>query len=232
MLEFHKFGSSCLDCFIRIYKNQVWLTSSKWSLLVHAADVLWVGDEGKVRPLLRAIVSLMVEKIVQKKRLGQVLHILQLKKRRIMSKSKASSCRESPYWGWLWLMVSKMGKERLEWLAGKKLVGNLSSAEITGRATRLSRFLFQDNQTDKVIAFEQALLQIGELSILSGGPTKTIQTKRGLEHQEHMVNEHLTESDTVFHNLTRPDNLTRGYPDHPTGLTDRACCDDSRRPDQ
>ena len=44
-----------------------------------------MGDEGKVRPLLRAIVSLMVEKIVQKKRLGQVLHILQLKKRRILS---------------------------------------------------------------------------------------------------------------------------------------------------
>ena len=117
-------------------------------------------------------------------------------------------------------------------LRGKKLVGNLSSAEITGRATRLSRFLFQDNQTDKVIAFEQALLQMGELSTMRGGTTKTIPTKRGLEHQEHMVNEHLTESDTVFHNLTRPDNLTRGYPDHPTGLTDRACCDDSRRPDQ
>ena len=115
---------------------------------------------------------------------------------------------------------------------GKKLVGNLSSAEITGRATRLSRFLFQDNQTDKVIAFEQALLQMGELAILRGGNTKIIGTKRGLEHHEHMVNEHLTESDTVFHNLTRPDNLTRGYPDHPTGLTDRACCDDSRRPDQ
>ena len=123
MLEFHKFGNSCLDCFIRIYKNQVWLTSSKWSLLVHAADVLWVGDEGKVRPLLRAIVSLMVEKIVQKKRPGQVLHILQLKKRRILSKNRASSCRESPHWGWLWLMVSKMGKERLEWLAGQKVGG-------------------------------------------------------------------------------------------------------------
>ena len=47
-----------------------------------------MGDEGKVRPLLRAIVSLMVEKIVQKKRLGQVLHILKLKKRRILSKSR------------------------------------------------------------------------------------------------------------------------------------------------
>ena len=39
-----------------------------------------MGDEGKVRPLLRAIVSLMVEKIVQKKRLGQVLNLLHLKK--------------------------------------------------------------------------------------------------------------------------------------------------------
>ena len=38
-----------------------------------------MGDEGKVRSLLRAIVPLMVEKIVQKKRLGQVLNILHLK---------------------------------------------------------------------------------------------------------------------------------------------------------
>ena len=232
MLEFHKFGNSCLNCLIRIYKNQVWLTSSKWSLLVHAADVLWVGDEGKVRPLLRAIVSLMVEKIVQKKRLGQVLHILQLKKRRILSKSRASSCRESPHWGWLWLMVSKMGKERLEWLSGQK-VGGEPLLRRDHRESDTTQPLLVPRQPDwQGDRFWARAFTDGRTVPSERRNHTTIRTKRGLEHHEHMVNEHLTESDTVFHNLTRPDNLTRGYPDHPTGLTDRACCDDSRRPDQ